>query len=173
VTSGPDMPPGTESLSEETVRVLLADKGRLLAFLEERVGNRADAEDLLQTAMLRVVTKGHAVRSRDRIIPWFYRMLQNLVVDSHRRRAAAARALRRLELAVSATPDRDEAAWSQVCTCVSRILVTLRPEYTEILGRVELDELPVVDAARELGISANHASVPGDARPPPRDAGEV
>ena len=39
------------------------------------------------------------------------------------------------------------------------ILVTLRPEYTEILGRVEVDEQPVVEAARELGISANNASV--------------
>ena len=124
-----DMTPRSESLSEETVRVLLAEKGRLLAFLEKRVGSRADAEDLLQTAMLRAVTKGHAVRSRDRIIPWFYRVLQNLVVDWHRRRAAAARALRRLEAAESGTQDHDEVLWRQVCTCILRILVTLRPEY--------------------------------------------
>ena len=109
MTSGTSMTPGSESPSEETVRVLLAEKGRLLAFLEERVGSRADAEDLLQIAMLRVVTKGHAVRGRDRILPWFYRVLQNLLVDRHRRRAAAARALRRLERAESATHDRDEA----------------------------------------------------------------
>jgi RNA polymerase sigma factor (sigma-70 family) len=159
VTGGTEMTPESESLSEETVRVLLTEKGRLLAFLEKRVGSRADAEDLLQTAMLRAVTKGHAVRSRDRIIPWFYRLLENLLTDWHRRRAAAARALRGLERAVSATPDRDEALWGQVCTCVSRILDTLRPEYTEILGRVELAEQPVVEVARELGISANNASV--------------
>ena len=159
MSRGSAVPPGSESPSEEIVRLLLAEKGRLLAFLEERVGSRADAEDLLQIAMLRVVTKGHAVRSRDRIIPWFYRVLRNLLVDWHRRRAAAARTLRRLERTVSVTQDQDEALWSQVCSCVSRILVTLRPEYTEILGRVELDEQPVVEAARELGISANNASV--------------
>lgn len=153
------MTPGSESLSEGAVRVLLAEKGRLLAFLEERVGSRADAEDLLQTAMLRVVTKGHAVRSGDRIIPWFYRVLQNLVVDWHRRRAAAARALRRLEAAESGTQDHDEALWRQVCTCILGILVTLRPEYAEILRRVELDEQAVGEAARELSISPNNASV--------------
>jgi len=147
------------SPEDEIISVLLAQKGRLLAFLEERVGSRADAEDLLQIAMLRAVTKGHAVRSRDRIIPWFYRVLQNLLVDWHRRRAAADRALRRLERTVSVTQEQDEALWRQVCSCVSRILVTLRPEYTEILGRVELDEQPVVEAARELGISANNAAV--------------
>ncbi len=152
------MTPGCESLSEGAVRVLLAEKGRLLAFLEERVGSRADAEDLLQTAMLRVVTKGHAVRSGDRIIPWFYRVLQNLVVDWHRRRAAAGRALRRLVAAESATQDHDEVL-REVCTCISRILVTLRPEYAEILRRVELDEQAVGEAARELSISPNNASV--------------
>lgn len=152
------MTPGSESLSEGAVRVLLAEKGRLLAFLEERVGSRADAEDLLQTAMLRVVTKGHAVRSGDRIIPWFYRVLQNLVVDWHRRRAAAGRALRRLVAAESATQDHDEVL-REVCTCISRILVTLRPEYAEILRRVELDEQAVGEAARELSISPNNASV--------------
>ena len=159
MSRGSDVPPGSESPSEEIVRRLLAEKGRLLAFLEERVGSRADAEDLLQIAMLRVVTKGHALRSRDRIIPWFYRVLRNLLVDWHRRRAAAARALRRLERTVSVTQDQDEALWSQVCSCVSRILVTLRPEYTEILGRVDLDEQPVAEAARELGISPNNAAV--------------
>jgi RNA polymerase sigma factor (sigma-70 family) len=159
MSRGTDVPPGSEAPSEEIVRLLLAEKGRLLTFLEERVGSRADAEDLLQIAMLRVVTKGHALRSRDRIIPWFYRVLRNLLVDWHRRRAAAARALRRLERTVSVTQDQDEALWRQVCSCVSRILVTLRPEYTEILGRVEVDQQPVVEAARELGISANNASV--------------
>jgi RNA polymerase sigma factor (sigma-70 family) len=159
VSPDTDVPPGSESFPEEIVRLLLAEKGRLLAFLEERVGSRADAEDLLQIAMLRVVTKGHAVRSKDRIILWFYRVLRNLVVDRHRRRAAAARALRRLERTVSVLQDQDETLWRQVCSCVSRILVTLRPEYTEILRRVELDEQPVVEAARALGISANNASV--------------
>ena len=153
------MTPGDESLSEEIVRALLAEKGRLLAFLEGRVGSRADAEDLLQTAMLRLVTKGHAVRRRDRIVFCFYRVLQHLLVDWHRRRAAAGRALRRLEAAESMTQDSDEGLWSNVCSCVSRILVTLRPEYAEILRRVELDAQPVVEVAREFRISPNNASV--------------
>ena len=139
--------------------MLLAQKGRLLAFLEERVGRRADAEDLLQTAMLRVMTKGRALRNRDRVIPWFYRMLQNLVVDWHRRRAAAERALRRLDAAASVTQAHDEPLWSQVCTCVTAILTTLRPAYADILRRVAIDGQPLTGVARGLGISANNASV--------------
>ena len=147
------------SPEDEVVRVLLAQKGRLLAFLEERVGSRADAEDLLQTAMLRVLAKAHTLRSADRVIPWFYRMLQNLLVDWHRRRAAAERALRRLDAAARVAEAHDEPLWGQVCTCVTAILTTLRPAYVDILRRVEMDEQPLTRVARSLGISANNASV--------------
>lgn len=144
---------------DDIVRVLLAQKGRLLAFLEERVGSRADAEDLLQSAMLRVVTKGRGLRSRDRLMPWFYRMLQNLLVDWHRRRGAAERALRRLDAAASVAEAHDGPLWEEVCTCVTAILTTLRPAYAHILRRVEIDGQALTGVARSLGISANNASV--------------
>lgn len=147
------------SPDDQVVRTLLAQKGRFLAFLEERVGSRADAEDLLQTAMLRVLTKAHTLRSTDRVIPWFYRMLRNLLVDWHRRRAAAERALRRLDAAAKVAEAHDEPLWGQVCTCVTGILTTLRPAYADILRRVEIDERPLAGVARSLGISANNASV--------------
>lgn len=147
------------SPDDQVVRTLLARKGRLLAFLEERVGSRADAEDLLQTAMLRVLTKAHTLRSTDRAIPWFYRMLQNLLVDWHRRRGAAERALRRLDAAARVAEAHDEPLWGQVCTCVTAILTTLRPAYADILRRVEIDEQPLTRVARSLGISANNAAV--------------
>jgi len=141
--------------------VLLAQKGRLLAFLEERVGRRADAEDLLQAAMLRVMTKGRALRNRDRVIPWFYRMLQNLVVDWHRRRAAAERALRRLDAAASVTQAHDEPLWSQVCTCVTAILTTLRPAYADILRRVASESArttPRSACSAPAGLSSNDSA---------------
>jgi len=141
------------------VRVLLAQKGRFLAFLEERVGSRADAEDLLQSAMLRVMTKGRGLRDRDRVVPWFYRMLQHLLVDWHRRRAAAERALRRLDAAARVTQAHDEPLWKQVCTCVTAVLTTVRPTYADILRRVEIDGQSLTGVARSLGISANNASV--------------
>jgi len=147
------------SPEDDIVRVLLAQKGRLLAFLEERVGSRADAEDLLQTAMLRVMTKGRGLRNRDRVIPWFYRMLQNLLVDWHRRRGAAERALTRLDAAARVAETHDEPLWGEVCTCVTAILTTLRPAYADILRRVEIDEQPLTRVAHSLGISANNASV--------------
>ena len=48
---------------------------------------------------------------------------------------------------------------SVVCACVGRIADTLKPEYAQALRRVELDGVPVVEFAREAGISESNAGV--------------
>jgi RNA polymerase sigma-70 factor (ECF subfamily) len=149
----------TGNLPERVVRRVLRRKERLLAFLEERLGSRADAEDLLQTAMVRLVEKGRSLRAEDRVLSWFYRVLRNLVVDWHRRRAARARMMARVERLEAGGRGRDEALYAEVCACVRDVLGTLRREYEEILRRAEIEEQPLADIARELRITRNNASV--------------
>jgi RNA polymerase sigma-70 factor (ECF subfamily) len=114
----------TGELSEQVVSRVLLRKERLLAFLEQRVGNRPDAEDLLQTALVRLVTKGRSLRAEDRILRWFYRVLRNLLVDWHRRRAARARMLAHVSRSHVSTPGWDEPLYSEVCACVRDVLGT-------------------------------------------------
>ena len=149
----------TGDLPERVVHRLLRRKERLLDFLEERLGNRADAEDLLQTAMVRLVEKGRSLRAEDRVLRWFYRVLRNLLVDWHRRRAARARMMARVERLEGGGRARDEALYDEVCACVRDVLGTLRREYAEILCRVEIEEQPLADIARALRITRNNASV--------------
>lgn len=150
----------SHELGQGVVERLLRRKARLLRFLERRVGSRSDAEDLLQTALLRVVAKQRTLRRTDRVLPWFYRILGNLVVDWHRRRAAADAARVRFAAdAAASASSTDTELFHEVCTCVWDVLVTLRPEYGEIIRRVELDEQPLREAARELGLTPNNASV--------------
>src|SRR4051812_31554461 len=89
--AGPDaaLPPDRE----DVVAALLAQRGRFLAFVERRVGSRAVAEDLLQTAFARTLEKGGALKDGEGAVAWFYRLLRNALVDHHRRQAAEGRAL--------------------------------------------------------------------------------
>ncbi len=48
---------GDESITNRT-ELLVQSKSRFLTFLEGRLGNRVDAEDLLQTAYARAVAEG-------------------------------------------------------------------------------------------------------------------
>jgi len=149
----------TGNLPERVVRRVFRRKERFLAFLEERLGSRADAEDLLQMAMLRLVEKGKSLRAEDRILRWFYRVLRNLLVDGYRRRAARARMMARVERLEAEGRAEDEALYDEVCACVRDVLGTLRREYAGILRRAEIDEQPLADIARELRITRNNASV--------------
>ena len=75
-------------MEQRSLDLLLARKVQLLVYLERRVGSRADAEDLFQAAMLRLLDKGKSVRQRDKLVPWFYRLLHNLIADWYRRQMA-------------------------------------------------------------------------------------
>jgi RNA polymerase sigma factor (sigma-70 family) len=120
--------------------LLVQSKAQFLAFLARYLGNRAEAEDLLQTAYLKALTASETVRNDEKVRAWFYRVLRNVVVDAHRHRAATERLEAQLIREAPGMTVPDEALFHTVCQCVLDIAHTLKPEYRDILQRVELEE---------------------------------
>src|SRR4030095_7196841 len=73
---------------ERRTALLVQSQAQFLAFLVRHLGNRAEAEDLLQTAYLKALTAGETIRDDEKVLAWFYRILRNVLVDAHRHRAA-------------------------------------------------------------------------------------
>lgn len=132
---------------------------RFLQFLERRVGDRAAAEEILQAAFVRGLERAGEIRDEERAVAWFYRLLRNAVVDHYRSRGSERRGLERLagELADAVEPPPELAA--ELCACFVPLLDVLKPEYAEILRRVDLGGARPAEFARETGISANYAMV--------------
>lgn len=147
-----------EPLSDP-IDLLVQSKARFLQFLERRLGDRADAEDLLQAAYLRFVAQEHALRDNEKLIPWFYQVLRNLIVDHYRHRAAGARMEERLAANKAGAVAVDEELFRATCACVNDVIATLKPEHAELVRRVELDGVPLHRAAGDLGIIPNTAGV--------------
>lgn len=63
---------------------------RLLALAWRLLGNRADAEDALQRALLRVFRSAASYRSEWAVSTWLYRITTNVCVDEMRRRTSRA-----------------------------------------------------------------------------------
>jgi RNA polymerase sigma-70 factor (ECF subfamily) len=137
---------------------LLENQRAFLRYLERRVGDRAQAEDILQDAFTRSLGRIEDLPD-EAVVPWFYRTLRNAVIDHYRRRATADRALeefaRELEEAAEPPPD----ARSEICSCVSRLADTLKPEYADALKQIDVEGMPVKTFAERRGLSASNAGV--------------
>lgn len=148
-----------ETPTAPVLEALVANHREFLAFLERRVGDRALAEDLLQEAFVRSIDRLGELRADESARAWFYRTLRNAVVDHYRRRAATDRRLETLAAELDPDGAAPEELERVVCACVARIAGTLKPEYAQALKRIELEGLPVVEFARETGISESNAGV--------------
>ena len=145
--------------SPEVIGALLENQRAFLAFIERRVGSRAEAEDILQEAFARSLDRLSELRDDERVVAWFYRMLRNAVVDRARGHGVRQKALAKFADELEAADEGDSEVQTTVCACVSSLAETLKPEYREILRRVELEGIAVKDYALEAGISSSNAAV--------------
>lgn len=151
---------GTHALAAR----LHAQRDTFKAFLAARVGSAAEAEDILQTSLVKALQHGGELRADHKLTTWFYQVLRRAVIDHYRTRGAERRRVEALGAQLTAL-EEDTAAASvagleaQLCSCLTGIIATLPPHYAQLLQRVELAGEAVQDAARALGVSANRASV--------------
>jgi RNA polymerase sigma factor (sigma-70 family) len=158
-------PPGVESIdhadayppSPEVVARLVASHRDFLSFLQARLPNRATAEEVLQAAFVRTLEKGGSIRDSESAVAWFYRLLRNALIDYYRSRASSARALEK-HAAENELPPAEELE-TAVCACMNTLLPTLKPEYADMLRRIDLEEAPISAVAKELDITVNNATV--------------
>lgn len=132
---------------------------RFLAFLERRVESRAAAEEILQEAFVRGLEQAGEILDEERAVAWFYRLLRNAVVDHYRRRGAETRGLEAVARELGGASEPPPEIEAALCRCFEALLPALRPEYSEILRRVDLEGSRPADFARETGLTPNNAMV--------------
>jgi RNA polymerase sigma factor (sigma-70 family) len=150
----------TQTITPGVARVLVENHRRFLAFLERRVPSRDIAEDILQEAFVRGITKAPAMQDSEAITAWFYRVLRNAIVDHYRRAGVEQRAHAQVMAeSIDSTTPSDSELFETVCACVRDLIGTLKPEYAESIRRVDLEGMSVKAFAAAEGISANNAAV--------------
>jgi RNA polymerase sigma factor (sigma-70 family) len=152
-----ETPDAPEPLSQPVIEQLVANHREFLRFVEQRIGNRALAEEIVQDAFVRSLDRGDEIR--DSVVGWFYRVLRNAVIDRQRRQAVADRRLDQFAAELQSSGDGGEELAGVVCKCVGDLAGTLKPEYAEALRRIEVEGVAVKDYADAAGISASNAGV--------------
>ncbi len=153
LANDPDVPDPARSLA-----TLVDNHRAFLRFLERRVGSRETAEDLLQDAFGRALTKLETLRDGESVVAWFYRLLRNAVIDHYRRQATRTAALATLAAELDeAVPPKEVA--HEICACVTRLAETLKPEYGDALRQIDVGGVAVKDYAARQGLTASNAGV--------------
>ena len=132
---------------------------RLRGYLIRRLGNAADAEDVLHGVILRAMEKAEALRDEDAIQGWLSRILASAIVDHHRRQALLRRNEKDFLLQQGSPEPIGDEIEDAACECVHLILPTLNPEYAQVIRRIDLEAEARVAAAAALGLTVNAMTV--------------
>jgi RNA polymerase sigma-70 factor (ECF subfamily) len=142
-------------------RALVESRQELLRFVRRRLGNREEAEDVLQRFSLRALERATELRDTHTVRGWLGRILASTIVD-HQRQATR---IRRREVPMEQTSIESLAVAPDVeldgvvCNCLYKLLPTLKPEYAEVIWRADILGEPRGRIAASLGTTLNNITV--------------
>jgi RNA polymerase sigma factor (sigma-70 family) len=142
---------------EPAEEMLLRQRGKLLGYLQKRLADPDLAEDVLQDSLLKALRSVDEIRDEERLLPWFYRILNHAVIDTYRKHSVEARYLDAYGRELEAEPGPEDQ--DALCACFRALLPALKPEYAELIERLELQPGDPAQVARELNLQPNNLKV--------------
>lgn len=130
---------------------LLDHLDAVMGYARKQVGDPDLAAEVVQESLAKALEAAPTLRDDDRVMPWFYRILNNTITDLYRRRGVEARYRPVLARAVETTVEPAE--YAQVCRCLRALLPTLRPDQAALIEALELGDEDPQAVARRLGIT--------------------
>jgi RNA polymerase sigma-70 factor (ECF subfamily) len=144
-------------MADRVSTVLAPHHERFLRFVRSKVGSDAAAEDILHSAYVKAAERAADLESPESAVAWFYRILATGTADHFRHVSRERRAVEAFEKEAEVADPQPTP--TKVCGCVSQVLPTLKPEYTEAISSVDVDGVRVEQLAAAVGITPNNASV--------------
>ncbi len=141
----------------ELVSQLLKSREKFLGYIRKRISDPDLSEDILQDCLLKAVRNASTIKEDENLVRWFYRILQNAIIDAYRRGAAETN--RRLRFAAEAESAVESEEKNNICECVNELIPTLKPEYAEVTKSIDIDGEDPETVARRLGITQNNLKV--------------
>ncbi|VAV93755.1 hypothetical protein MNBD_ALPHA08-1264 [hydrothermal vent metagenome] len=145
----------------EVVAVLVENNRVFRKFLARRMGTTADVEDVLQDFCLKALSRQDQHRPSDNLVAWLYSILRSCLSDHYRkteRRGKISKAFA-LETESGEQVAGADQLHKNLCKCLHSLLPVLRPDYAELVRRIDLAEEERAEVAADIGISAGTLAV--------------
>ncbi|MGC3960333.1 MAG: sigma-70 family RNA polymerase sigma factor [Verrucomicrobiota bacterium] len=145
------------SAEQKITTQLLQELEQFTNFVRSRVNDPHLAADVVQDSLLKAIKAAEQLREDESVTAWFYRILRHSIIDLYRRRAVSQSALERLECELEAVPDTEEKRVA--CNCVETLIPMLKPDYAELIRRLDLGNETPEQVGAALGMTANNLRV--------------
>jgi len=123
----------------------------LYRFVARRVP-AADADDVVQEALLRIHRGLPKLREHGAVLGWLYQVTRNALADHLRGARPVAELADEPESSLPDLPEATDAAFCELASCVAPFVAMLPSPYREALEAVELNGASQVAAAAQAGI---------------------
>ncbi len=125
----------------------------LRRFAYSLTGNMADADDLLQNTVLRLLNA--PAPAEVPLAQWAFKICRNCWIDEYRAQKVRSQAIHQPELQEEQSSDGEAAILDEIeLTEVNSAMATLPPEQREVLSLVAVQGMSYADAAAVLAIPA-------------------
>jgi len=146
---------GQSPLDPIVKSALIQNRKEFLQFLHRRAGSKELAEEMLQEFCMRALNKGGDLKKPESVVAWLYRVLNSTLTDFYRQETKRHRGENEYARFQTDHVQEFDGDSATACTCFHKLLPTLKPEYSEILQRIDLGGGTSTKVAGKLGITSN------------------
>lgn len=134
---------------------LYADfRGELLGFIQKRVKNKEQSEDILQDVFVKIHTKKDQLEEDEKVVSWVYKITRNAIIDYYRARKTIEGEQQQLNLEDIAENGNVEFL---DLGCMKKFVKELPEDYREAIELTTYGALSQKELAEKLGMSYSGA----------------
>ena len=123
---------------------------QLRLFIQRRISDPADADDILQDVFIKIHTNLDSLQEKDRLSSWLFAVTRNTITDFYRTRRQSVSLPE--QIADEDEPVKNEKV-SQLALGLRHMIVLLPEKYREALILTEIQGLSQQEMANRLGLS--------------------
>ncbi len=122
---------------------------QLLAFINKRVKNREESEDILQEVFIKILSKIGTLKDSSKLKSWVFQMTRNAIIDYIRKKK-----FQEMEAEIRDIEDEsDQTAMNAATGWIGYYVDALPENYREAVTLYEIKGLSQKEVAEQLGIS--------------------
>ena len=117
---------------------------KLLFYIQQKVNNRTDAEDILQDVFLKIHENKAKLNKVEKLPAWIYKVAGNTIIDHYRKKKRSVPAKFHIE------NESDENPYEQLSCCIELLIEKLSIEEQNLIHAIDLEGQRQVELAEQL-----------------------